>query len=71
MARPVDTGRKLTQQVVNSSNITHQHNVLVQTAFSVILFSFSPGDALDCNLFTGREVEMLEINLFDNSNSVP
>ena len=56
-ARPIDTRRKLTQKVVNSSTITHLHNVLVQTAFSLIPFLLSvlvpgsPGDALDCNLF--------------------
>ena len=41
MARPIDTRRKLTQQVVNSSNITQLRNVLVQTAFSLIPFLLS------------------------------
>ena len=40
MACPIVTRRKLTQQVVNSSNIT-QHNVLVQAAFFVIPFVLS------------------------------
>ena len=40
-ARPIDTRRKLTQQVVNSYNITQLHNVLVQTAFSLIPFLLS------------------------------